>query len=56
MSGLEEVIANVNADDRLLIVDDVFDSGGTIKAVLETIRKQARANTYVLLVLVLVVM
>ena len=28
--GLDEVISTVNAEDRLLIVDDVFDSGNTV--------------------------
>lgn len=43
--GLDYIIDKVTPDDRLLIVDDVFDTGHTINAVLEEIRKQARGNT-----------
>ena len=43
--GLEYLIKNINADDSLLIVDDVFDSGNSIKAALEKIRGYARLNT-----------
>ncbi len=43
--GLDYIINKVTPDDRLLIVDDVFDTGHTIAAVLEEIRAQARGNT-----------
>ena len=43
--GLEYLIKNINAEDSLLIVDDVFDSGNSIKATLEKIRHEARKNT-----------
>ncbi|MDH4073820.1 MAG: phosphoribosyltransferase family protein [Gammaproteobacteria bacterium] len=43
--GLNYMIKKIRHDDRLLIVDDVFDTGNTIKAVIEEIRRQARANT-----------
>ncbi len=43
--GLNYFIKKVSHDDRLLIVDDVFDTGNTIKAVIEEIRRQARGNT-----------
>lgn len=43
--GLEYLIKQINADDALLIVDDVFDSGNSIKAALEAIRAEARLNT-----------
>ncbi len=43
--GLDYIIDKVTPDDRLLIVDDVFDTGHTIKAVLEEIRRLARGNT-----------
>lgn len=45
IKGLEHVIDIINAEDRLLIVDDVFDTGHTIRAVLEAIRCKARRNT-----------
>jgi len=43
--GLQYVIDKVDHDDRLLIVDDVFDTGNTFAAVLEELKKRARANT-----------
>ncbi|MEO1036494.1 MAG: phosphoribosyltransferase family protein [Pseudomonadota bacterium] len=43
--GLDYIINKVTPDHRLLIVDDVFDTGHTIAAVLQEIRKQARGNT-----------
>ena len=43
--GLHYLIENANADDLLLIVDDVFDSGRSVKALIKPIRKQSRLNT-----------
>lgn len=43
--GLEYLIKHINANDSLLIVDDVFDSGNSIKAALDKIRAEARLNT-----------
>ncbi|HJO73986.1 MAG TPA: phosphoribosyltransferase family protein [Rhodospirillales bacterium] len=43
--GLHYIIENVNADDRLLIVDDTFDSGRSVNAVIEAIKNLSRANT-----------
>jgi hypoxanthine phosphoribosyltransferase len=43
--GLDYVIDNVEEDEELLIVDDVFDSGRSIKAVIDEIKKRARRNT-----------
>ena len=43
--GLDYIIRNVEADDSLLIVDDVFDTGLSIKAVIDTLRLKARRNT-----------
>ncbi len=43
--GLDYVIDNVNAEQELLIVDDVFDSGRSILAIVEQIRERARKNT-----------
>jgi len=45
VKGIEHVIDIVNADDRMLIVDDVFDTGLTIREILKTIKKKARKNT-----------
>ena len=43
--GLNYIVQNVNAEDRLLIVDDVYDSGLSIKAVLDSLRDRSRRNT-----------
>ena len=42
--GLHYIIENVNAEDSLLIVDDVFDSGRSIKAVLDELEEKTRRN------------
>ena len=43
--GLHYLIENANADDTLLIVDDVFDSGRSVAALIKAIRKNSRLNT-----------
>ncbi|MEH6579171.1 MAG: phosphoribosyltransferase family protein [Amphritea sp.] len=43
--GLDYLIRNVNAPDSLLIVDDVFDTGLSVKAVIDTLKDKARLNT-----------
>ncbi len=43
--GLHYIIENVDADDTVLIVDDVFDTGRSVVAVLERIRALSRLNT-----------
>lgn len=43
--GLNYIIKKICHDDRVLIVDDVFDTGNTIKAVIEELRRRARGNT-----------
>ena len=42
--GLHYLIDNANADDSLLIVDDVFDSGRSIDALMKEISKLSRKN------------
>ena len=42
--GLHYLIENANADDGLLIVDDVFDSGRSVDALIKQIKKQSRKN------------
>ncbi len=42
--GLQYVIENVDADEGLLIVDDVYDTGLSIEAVIENLRDRARRN------------
>ncbi len=43
--GLDYLIRNVNAPDSLLIVDDVFDTGLSVQAVIKTLKIKARLNT-----------
>lgn len=43
--GLDYIIKNVNADQELLIVDDVFDSGRSIQAIINEIKRKSRRNT-----------
>ena len=43
--GTSYLIKNIEHEDRLLIVDDVFDTGHTIKALIAHLREKARLNT-----------
>ncbi|MEJ2072180.1 MAG: phosphoribosyltransferase family protein [Reinekea sp.] len=43
--GLHYLIENANAEDSLLIVDDVFDSGRSVDALIKQIKQQSRLNT-----------
>ena len=43
--GLSYLVNNCTRDDRLLIVDDVFDTGLSIQAVIGQLREKARLNT-----------
>lgn len=45
VSGLDYLIKNIQHHDRLLIVDDVFDTGRSIEAVISELRNKARLNT-----------
>lgn len=42
--GLHYIVENANADDRVLIVDDIFETGRSIKAVTTELKKQMRQN------------
>ncbi|MCY4214502.1 MAG: phosphoribosyltransferase family protein [Gammaproteobacteria bacterium] len=42
--GLNYLLKNIDRGDRLLVVDDVFDTGRTIEALIETLREKARRN------------
>lgn len=44
VKGLEHVIQSVCREDGLLLIDDVYETGQTIGAIIETLRRQARAN------------
>ena len=43
--GLSYLVDRVDAEDGLLLVDDVFDTGLTIEAIIDKLRLQARLNT-----------
>lgn len=43
--GLGYVIDNIDATDNLLIVDDVFDTGLSVEAVLRELKEKCRRNT-----------
>jgi hypothetical protein len=45
VSGLEYLISNIQHDDRLLIVDDVFDTGKSVQAIIDEIHRKARMNS-----------
>ena len=42
--GLNYIVDNVNATDELLLVDDVFDSGRSVIAVIKELEEKTRAN------------
>ncbi len=42
--GLEYVVRNANWEDGLLIVDDVLDTGNSLKAILEALKARMRRN------------
>ena len=43
--GMNYLVQNCRQKDRLLIVDDVFDTGLTIQSVIAHLREKARLNT-----------
>lgn len=43
--GLDYIIRNINFDDQLLLVDDVYDSGRSVQAVIKTLKDKSRRNT-----------
>ena len=45
IKGLEHLIKVIAKEDNLLIIDDIYDSGNTINAIIETIHRSAKANT-----------
>jgi hypoxanthine phosphoribosyltransferase len=42
--GLEYIIDNAQNDDSLLLIDDIFDSGRSVKAVIDKLRLKMRCN------------
>lgn len=43
--GLDYILERVEAEHKLLIVDDVFDTGLSVQAVIEKLRARAKRNT-----------
>lgn len=43
--GLQYIVDTIDADDGLLIVDDVFDSGLSVDAIIQRLHEKARRNT-----------
>ncbi|NKB75493.1 MAG: hypoxanthine phosphoribosyltransferase [Gammaproteobacteria bacterium] len=43
--GMSYLVRNASYEDRLLIVDDVFDTGHTIDAVIDYLQSRTRRNT-----------
>lgn len=43
--GLHYLVKNIQHHDKLLIVDDVFDTGRSIQAIINTLKTKARRNT-----------
>jgi len=44
IKGVEYVAKNLNAEDTLIIVDDIWDTGTTFDKLLEVIKQKARKN------------
>ena len=43
--GMNYIIKNITYEDKLLIIDDVFDTGQTIEAVINYLKRKARLNS-----------
>lgn len=44
VKGMEHVIKVVVPEDKLLIIDDIFDSGNTVRKIIEILKTKARKN------------
>ncbi len=42
--NLNYLVRKISAEDRLLIVDDVYDTGRSVEAVIQTLREKTRRN------------
>src|SRR5271155_3000263 len=42
--AVDYLVSRLSADDELLLVDDVFDSGRSLDAVINTLRRRCRRN------------
>jgi len=43
--GLQHLVDTINVDDNLLIIDDIFDSGRSVDAIIKTLGEKCRRNT-----------
>ncbi len=43
--GLQHLVDTINVTDSLLIVDDIFDSGRSVDAIIKELEKRCRRNT-----------
>ncbi|MDK2777990.1 MAG: hypoxanthine phosphoribosyltransferase [Pseudomonadota bacterium] len=43
--GLNYLVKNITHEDSLLIVDDVYDTGRSIEAIIDELRRRARLNS-----------
>src|SRR3981081_1293746 len=42
--AVDYLVSSLNAEDQLLIIDDVFDSGRSLEAVIAELRRRCRRN------------
>jgi uncharacterized protein len=45
VDGLDYLVTNLTAKDRLLLVDDVFDSGCSVNQIIQDVQNKCRENT-----------
>jgi uncharacterized protein len=43
--AVDYLVSSLNAEDQLLLIDDVFDSGRSLEAVIAELRRRCRRNT-----------
>ncbi len=43
--GLQHLVDTINVDDQLLIIDDIFDSGRSVDAIIQKLKEKCRRNT-----------
>ncbi len=43
--GLQHLVDTINVDDQLLIIDDIFDSGRSVDAIIKALEEKCRRNT-----------
>jgi len=43
--GLQHLVDTINRDDQLLIIDDIFDSGRSVDAIIRKLEEKCRLNT-----------